>query len=127
MSAFAALTLPNNAAANQTFSPSGIDPKGVATWRTTSEASLDARRSATMSVTLPKNGSPVVRVKQRVTIPVMDSVDATKKIGESYANVEFVLHKQATATNRLDLRKFIEKFVADAVTTAAVTDFEGIY
>jgi len=127
MTAFASLTLPNNAAANQTFGPSGIDQKGVAKWMTTSEASLDARRTVTMSVTLPKNGSSVVRVKQRVAIPIMDAVDTTKKIAEAYANIELVLPKQATSTNRLDLRKYAEKLIADAVTTAAVTDFESIY
>jgi hypothetical protein len=126
MTAFAALTLPNNAAVDQTFNPVGIDPQGVAKWLGT-ETILDGKKSVTMSVALPKNGSTVVRIKQRVTIPVMDAVDTTKKIAEAYADVVIVLPKQATATNRLDLRRFTEKLLENAVTTAAVSDFESIY
>lgn len=126
MTAFAALTLPNEAAANQTFNPVGIDPQGVAKWLGT-ETILDGKKSVTMSVALPKGGSSVVRVKQRVTIPVMDSVDTTKKIAEAYADIVMVLPKQASVTNRLDLRRYAEKLLENAVTTAAVTDFEAIY
>jgi hypothetical protein len=126
MTAFAALTLPNNAAVDQTFTPVGIDPQGVAKWLG-SETILDGKKSVTMSVALPKNGSTVVRVKQRVTIPVMDAVDTTKKIAEAYADVVMVLPKQATETNRLDLRRYTEKLLENAVSTAAVTNFEAIY
>lgn len=126
MSAFAALSLQNEAAVAQTFNPASIDSSGVAKWLGT-ETTLDAKKSVTMSVSLPKNGSTVVRVKQRVTIPVMDAVDTTKKVGECYANVELVMPKIASSTNRLDLRKYVDQLVTNAVTTAAVTNFEAIY
>jgi hypothetical protein len=38
-----------------------------------------------------------------------------------------VLPKQATETNRLDLRRYTEKLLENAVSTAAVTNFEAIY
>lgn len=126
MSALAALSLQNNAAVAQTFTPAGIDSSGVARWHG-SETILDGKKVVTMSVNLPKNGSTVVRVKQRVMIPIMDTVDTTKKIAEAYADVVLVLPKQASETNRLDLRKFAEKLLADAVTTSAVTNFEAVY
>lgn len=126
MSAFATLSLLNNAAAEQTFTPANIDSSGVAKWLGT-ETILDGKKSATMSVALPKNGSTVVRVKQRVMIPIMDTVDTSKKIADAYVDMVFVLPKQATSTNRLDLLAYAKDFLADATTIAAVTNFESIY
>lgn len=127
MTAFAALSLQNAAAAAISFGPVGIDPQGVARWMTSTEASYDARRLATMSVTPPKNGSSVARTKLRVAIPVMDAIDTTKKIGESYANIEFVISKLASDTVRADLQAFAKNLIAHAATTAAITNFEGQY
>lgn len=126
MGAFASLALQNNAAATVTFAPSAIDSNGVASWFVTN-AIYDARWKATMQVSLPKNGSSVARVKQRIVIPVMDTVDTTKKVGEGYVNVEFVFPKQMSQTNRLDLRKLVDTLLQHAVTTAAATDLESIY
>lgn len=127
MSAFATLSLQNEAAVAQTFAPAGIDPQGVAKWMTQTESVFDARRQVTMSVSLPKNGSTVARVKQKVLIPIMDTVDTTKKVAEAYAIVELVLPKVASSTVRLDLRKYADQLLTNAVTTAAVTNFESIY
>lgn len=126
MSAFGTLTLQNNAAANVVFNPASIDSNGVATWFV-SNSIYDARTKATMQVLLPKNGSPVARVKQRIAVPIMDTVDATKKVGEAYVAVEFVLPKQATETQRLDLRKLADTLLQNAVTTAAIQNLESIY
>lgn len=125
MSAFAALSLQNNAAVAQTFNPQSIDA-GVSVWLGT-EPVLDAKKKVTMSVNLPKNGSTVSRVKQRITVPVMDTVDATKKIAEAYVDMVFVLPKQASETIRLDLRKYADQLLTNAVTTAAVQNLEAIY
>lgn len=127
MTAFAALSLLNSAAVAQSFAPVGIDPSGVAKWMTTTETVFDARRTATMLTTLPKNGSNVFRLKQKVLIPVMDLVDPSKRIAEAYVNVEYVIPKQANLTQRLDLRAYADEFVKNAVSTAAITNFEGIY
>lgn len=126
MTAFAALTLQNNAAANVVFNPQSIDGAGVARYMT-SESVYDARKVVTMSVQLPKNGSNVVRIKQKVAIPIMDSVDATKKVGEAYVNIESVIPKLASETTRLDLRKFADTLLANAVSTAAFQNLEAIY
>lgn len=126
MSAFANLVLVNNAAANVTFVPSSIDASGVATWREQVSV-FDAARRVTMSVSLPKNGGTVARVKQKVVIPIMDSVDTSKKIAEAYVNVEYVFPKQASDTVRLDARKFVDTLILHAVSTAAVQSLESIY
>lgn len=126
MSAFANLVLQNNAAANVTFTPSAIDSSGVATWYST-HAVLDGRPRATLQVLNPKNGSTVARVKGKVVLPVMDTVDTSKKVGECLGTFEFVLPKQATETNRLDIRKMVDTMIQNAVTTAAVQYIESVY
>jgi len=126
MSAFATLTLQNNAAANVVFSPVSIDASGVATWLT-SDSVYDAKKSVTMSVSLPKKGGSVSRIKQKIVIPIMNSVVTTQKDGEIIANVEVVIPKIASSTDRLDARKYVQTLVADAVSTAAFTNLESIY
>lgn len=126
MSAFAALTLQNNAAADVVFTPSNIDKDGVATWFAPGSV-LDARPRATLKVANPKSGSNVARISGRITVPVMDAVDTTKKVGDVIGSFEFVMPKQATSTQRLDIRRLIDKLVENAVITAAVTDIESIY
>jgi hypothetical protein len=126
MSAFAALSLLNNAGTAVVFNPQSIDASGVAKW-TTNEASYDAKRVVTMSVSLPKNGSSVIRIKQKVLVPIMDAVDATKKVGEIYVNIETVIPKLASETNRLDVRKLADTLLQNAVSTAAFQNLEAIY
>lgn len=126
MSAFAALTLQNNAATNVVFNPQSIDSAGVATFLST-DTVLDSKKRVTMSVTLPKGGSPVARVKQKIVVPIMDTVDANKKVAEAYVSIEFVLPKIASETVRLDLRKYADTLLTNAVTTAAVQGLEAIY
>lgn len=126
MSAFASVTLQNNAAANVVFNPQSIDAAGVATWLT-SDSVYDARKKLTMSVSLPKNGSSVVRVKQKVLVPIMDTVDANKKVAEAYVYIEAVFPKNTSETVRLDLRKHADTLLTNAVTTAAYQSLEAIY
>jgi len=57
----------------------------------------------------------------------MDTVDTTKKVAEAYVDVVFVLPKQASETIRLDLRKYADQLLINAVTTAAVQNFEDVY
>lgn len=126
MSAFAALTLQNNAAANVVFNPQSIDSDGVATYLT-SDAIFDSKKKVTMSVALPKGGSSVARIKQRVMIPIMDTVDTNKKVAEAYVTIEAVIPKLASETARLDLRKLADTLLANAVSTAAYQSLEAIY
>jgi hypothetical protein len=126
MSAFATLTLQNNAATNVVFNPQSIDSDGVATYLS-GDAILDAKKKVTMSVSLPKGGSTVARVKQKVVVPIMDTIDANKKVAEAYVTIDFVLPKLASETIRLDLRKYADTLLTNAVTTAAVQSLEAIY
>lgn len=126
MSAFAAITLQNNAAANVTFTPQSLDSAGVAKWLS-SDAVLDAKKAITMQVGLPKNGSTVARIKQKIVVPIMDTVDANLKVAEAYVTIEAVIPKLASETIRLDLRKYADTLLTNAVSTAAYQNLEAIY
>lgn len=127
MSAFATLTLLDSAAANVAFNPVTIDPSGVAVWKT-ADSVYDAKSTVSMSVSHPKtNGSQVVRVKQKVVLPIMDSVDASLKLADAIVNIDIVLPKRASETNRLDVLKYAEKLLANAITVDAVQNLQGIY
>lgn len=126
MTAFAALVLADRTPANVTFNPAGQSPDGVARFMT-NDSVFDAKRVVTMQVSLPKNGSPVARVKQRVTVPIMDAVDTTKKLGEAYINIETVFPKNCSEAVRLDLKAFGQNLLANAVSTAAFQNLEAIY
>lgn len=129
MSAFAPISLDDGQAtpASHTFSPSVIDPNGVARLFDNSVETFDGRPAISLGVKLPKNGSQVARVTAKVVVPVMDSIDDTKKIGEVIGNVEFVIPKGATAAQRADILAYVANFLADASVEDAVTKLESIY
>jgi len=126
MSAIAVLTLNNNAAVAHAFNPAGLK-EGIMRWNTVTQAVYDARRSVTQSLVDPKSASPVYRARQRILLPHMDAVNTSQKNGESYVNIELVFSRLATTTDRLDLRSYAGQLVANAVTTALVTDLENPY
>jgi hypothetical protein len=126
MTAFATISLLNNAAVEQAFTPQSIDSVGVANWLDAG-TTFDSKRKVSMSVSLPRNGGTVSRIKQKVTIPVMDSIDTTKKVAEAYVIIEAVIPKLASETIRLDLRAMAKDLLNDAVSTAAYQNLEAIY
>lgn len=125
MPAIAALVLKNNAEANVTFAPSGLT-NGLATFLT-NDSVFDAKRKLTTSVQLPKPGSSVSRIKFKVTVPIMDAVDATKKVAEMIINVDAVLPKSSSVAQRLDARNFTRDLLAHADITKMFTDLESYY
>jgi hypothetical protein len=126
MSAFASLTLVDYAVANVVFTPTSIDNNGVAKYLS-SDAIFDAKKAVTMQVTLPKAGGSVSRVKQKIVIPIMDTVDTTKKVSECIISIEAVLPKNATLAQRRDLKALAVSLAGNAITTAAYESLESIY
>lgn len=127
MSAFATLALTNNAAATVNFTPLSLDNStGVAKWGTASSV-FDGKSLVTMKVDLPTGKSTRIKIKQKVSIPIMDTVNVNLKLDELICTIEISLPKTATQTQRLDLRKYADTLLLNAVTTSAVDLFEGIY
>lgn len=127
MTAFAAILLDDDGDTPHTFSPSTIDSNGAARLFENGDVPFDGRNALSLSVKLPKNGSQVARVTAKVVVPVMDSIDSTKKVGEVLGNVEFVIPKGATTSHRADLLAFVRNFLADPSVEAAVSELESIY
>jgi len=128
MPAFASLVLANAAAVNTTFWPTRIDSDGVARWSTNSESVFDMRRIVTQQVTLPKNGSSVIRVREKILLPVADTVNTSLVVGSGYANVEFVMSKLMTAVERDNLIAFTyASLAAGSAMRTAVAAFEASY
>jgi len=127
MSAFAVLTLKDNSAANVTFNPLTIDSStGVATWAT-ADAIYDAKKFVTWSSRTPSSKSSKARLKLKVTIPIMDVVDTTKKVDEAICSIEIAVPRNQALTPRLDLKAFADTLLQNAIVTAFMTTYEGIY
>ncbi len=127
MSAFANLSLKNQAAVETVFAPANIDPSTkVAAWLGAG-VSLDSRNRASLSVILPSGSGTRVKIRGKVSIPVMDPVLTTQKVDESIATFEFSLPKNAVLGQRQDLRAFIADFLVDPTVIAAIENYESIY
>jgi hypothetical protein len=125
MPAIAALVLKDNTATDVTFTPAG-QTNGVTTFMT-NDSVFDAKRKVTTSVALPKPGSSVARIKFKCTVPVMDPVDTTKKVAEIVLNVDAVIPKQASVTQRVDARNFVRDLMAHANVTTMFASLENYY
>jgi hypothetical protein len=129
MSAFAPIDLDDGATTpvTHTFSPSSIDPNGVARYFENDPAvTIDGRNAISLGVKLPKAGGQVARVTAKVVIPVMDG-DTLLKIGEVIGNVEFVLPKSCTEDQRANILSLTANYMADPSLVAAVTTLESVY
>lgn len=127
MAAITMLSLKNDNGDEVDFIPSKIDAQtGVVSYGTQAE-SFDRRSVATISVALPRSSGTRVRVKGKVTIPVMDSLDNTKRVDEEIGTFEFSLSKNGSLETRRHLLAHIKDFVSDAVVSVAVANFESPY
>lgn len=126
MSAFATLTLKNNATTDVVFSPLTIDSNGVAQYGT-ADTIYDGKTFVSISSKVPSVRSNKARLKLKITHPLMDSVDTTKKLDEAIATVDIAYPKNMSQAARRDLKAYIATLVTNAVTTAFVDGFEGIY
>lgn len=127
MSQFTSLTLKDDGGADLVFANSRIDySTGVATWLGTGQI-FDAKRKATFSLTLPSAKTSRARCKIKVAIPLMDSVDGSKKVDETTFNGEFVLPKNCSLAHRKDILAHAESFITSAFVTAAIEMYEGLY
>lgn len=129
MSAFAPLSLKNQAAAEVVFNPTTVDRTNsvnVANYAVAGSI-YDARHKASASLQLPSAKSTRAKIKLKVTVPFMSLVDPNIKIDESIVNVDFSIPKSAALLDRQNLRAYVADFLTDAVVIAMVENFEGVY
>jgi hypothetical protein len=130
MSAFAALTLKNNANADVVFSPLTINSQtGVASWGT-AVAAYDNKSVVTMSSQVPTTKSTKARAKVKVTVPyLVEDVNYGNmtKIDDCIIQIDIAIPKNMDSAARADAQAYLKSVVAHAILTAFVTNFEGIY
>lgn len=127
MSAFSNVVLNNHALTAVTFAPADINPQTkVARWLAPG-ASLDVRPSLTMSVTYPSGNGSRVRVKGKVSNPMINTDDVLTRDDEVIATFELSLPKSASLLERQDLLAFVRGMIDSSIVTSAVEDYESIY
>jgi len=127
MPAIAALSL-SDGTASRSYVPQSIEGNlATYTYQPAGTTSLDARWKITHSVSLPKAGSVVVRTKSKLVIPVMDTVDTSKKVADIMATVDFVLPTRSLKADRTALWTTLSNLIVNAITTSAVEDFNNVY
>lgn len=126
MSAFANLTLKNNATTDVVFNPLTIDSAGIASYGS-SDPIFDKKTFVSISSKVPNARTNKARLKLKITHPLMDVVDPNLKVDEAIATVDLSFPKNMGQAARRDLKAYISTLVTNAVTTAFVDNFEGIY
>lgn len=138
MSAIAALTLADGAATpvNHTFSPVNIDQAGVAKWADRSGGIALGFPVVTLSLRNPSKTSRNFRLTAKVVTPVLEVTSPSTSTGiqpaptlayNVTANIDIVLPERSTQQQRKDMAAFMKNFLANAVITNAVENFESVY
>lgn len=125
MTAFATLTL-NDGSADRAFLAKTL-VGNLATWRYGAGTYFNADHQVTMSFSLPKVGGSVVRMKQKIVVPVMDPVDASLKVADIVCNIDVLMPVKATSAQRTVAYNYIKNLLANAVSSDGVVNQQGIF
>lgn len=126
MAALTAVTLQMNAAGTATATYTPLTKQdGVSTWVDFAIADVNLRPSLTHSVTQPKAGGAVGRVKEKVSVPFYAADGSTRRVG--FINVEAVLPVDMSEADREVLRNLARSAIASAIMEVAIKRFEDTY
>lgn len=130
MAAIATLTLADGQVTpvNKTFTPMDCT-SAMATWTDRSSGIAIGMPSVTLSETI---GSESVKVLAKVQVPVLEVISGAdggytpspKVAYTMFGKLEFILPNRSTLQNRKDIQAFVKNFLAQAVVTKAVEEFE---
>lgn len=127
MPAFATINLKNQAATETAFTPADINPSTKVARFLGAGASYDAKPIVTVSTTLPSGSSTKVRIRGKISLPIMDPVDSTRKIDEVIGTFEFSFPRSSALADRQNCRAFLADLAVDPVIVAAVENYESVY
>lgn len=143
MTAIAALTINDGAATPvaHTFSPVDIQ-NGVAKWAdriggiAIGFPTVSYRLRQPIGTSKVSSGDRVYRLSLKVSTPVLEVSSASTGTGiqpaptkayEPYANIELVLPERSTLQQRKDLLAYVKNYLANAVVTQGVENFEAVF
>lgn len=138
MTAIAALTLADGQTTpvNHTFNPVNIDNAGIAKWADRSGGIALGFPIVSFSMRSPTSSSRAYKVTAKVVTPVLEVTSPSTASGiqpaptlayNLIATVDLVLPERSTLGQRKDLLAYLKNYLANAVMTAAVENFESIY
>lgn len=135
MPALASITIADHSAQNVVFTPVSLDAQGVAKYLT-SDSQYESKKSITFSFSQPKPGSPVLRGRMKVMIPITEVTTdnsgniipgSLTKVGENVVTLDVVFSKKATQLQRQDLITFAKNLLATSLVTAMTDNLETVY
>jgi hypothetical protein len=139
MTAIAAIVLADGVTptpVNHTFAPVNIDNNAVAKWADRSTGISVGFPSLSFSIKSPTKAAPSYKVTAKVVLPVLEQTSPSTMTGiqpaptlayNLLASVDFVLPERSTLLQRNDLLAYFKNYMANAVITQAIQNFEAVY
>lgn len=125
MTAFATLTL-NDGFADRAFLAKTL-VGNLATWRYSAGSYFNADHQITMSFSLPKVGGSVVRMKQKIVVPIMDPLVESSKVADIVCNIDILMPVKASTAARTVAYNYIKNLLAHTVSSDGVVNQQGIF
>lgn len=120
-----------------TFAPvTSSDPNGVAVWTDRATGIAVGFPVITMKLRSPSKGSRNYKLTSKVKLPVLNVTSPSTGTGiqplpsvayNIEANIEFVMPQASLLADRKDFFAFVKNFMANAVWTSAVENYEEVY
>jgi hypothetical protein len=120
-----------------TFGPvTSSDPNGVAVWTDRATGVAVGFPVLTMKLRAPSKGSRNYKLTSKVKLPVLNVTSPSTGTGiqplpsvayNIEANIEFVLPEASLLADRKDFFAFVKNYLANAVWTSAVENYEEVF
>lgn len=138
MSAIAPIVINDGASTPvaHTFAPVTIDSSSVAKWADRSGGVSIGFPGLSYSLKNPSNGSANYKLQAKVVLPVLEQTSPSTATGiqpaptvayNLIANIELVLPERSTLADRKNLVAFVRNYLANAVITNGVENYETVY
>lgn len=119
-----------------TFAPVGIDQASVAKWADRSGGIALGFPVVSQSLRSPSKASRNYKLTIKVAVPVLEVTSPSTATGiqpaptlaySLIANVDVTLPERSTVAQRKDLAAYLRNYLANAVVTNAIENFEAVY
>lgn len=120
-----------------TFAPvTSSDPNGVAVWTDRSTGVAVGFPILTMKMRAPFKGSRNYKLTAKVKLPVLNVTSPSTGTGiqplpsvayNIEGNIEFLLPEASLLADRRDFFAYVKNYMANAVWTAAVENYEEVF
>lgn len=118
----------NGSVVDVTYSPTGIDSNGVATFRDRTPAVLSLQPTLSVGIDEPRSGGrDTLKGMSKLTIPVEEVTVSGTVIRNDLAKVEFLTGKKATVAERKNLRVQLANWLLTAEASKVFDNPESFW